>query len=182
VCWQDQDWTRTDGRPDKRVNAVIDQLRRSDVRRAASQTSLRLPVPWTRCNRAFYLTPIAAPLAFYSSSTMTLQQRKNTLAGDGNAPNGDGVNGDALPVGKKSLKSRASPSSDDASKRSSWLARELEYRRNMLPGMDNVWLLLMGGRNNVFAPTWCVIRAVPFLPRADAPRSEACRRSRSPTR
>jgi hypothetical protein len=94
---------------------------------------------------------------------MTLQQRKNALAGHGNAPNGDGVNGDTLPAGKESLKSRASPSSDDASKRSSWLARELEYRRNMLPGMDNVWLLLMGGSKNVFTPTWCVL--VQFLSR-----------------
>lgn len=36
-----------------------------------------------------------------------------------------------------------------------WLEEELDYQRNMLPGIDNMWLLLTGGEND-FNPVWCV--------------------------
>jgi hypothetical protein len=36
-----------------------------------------------------------------------------------------------------------------------WLEEELDYQRNMLPGIDNMWLLLTGGEND-FNPVWYV--------------------------
>jgi hypothetical protein len=40
-----------------------------------------------------------------------------------------------------------------------WLEEELDYQRNMLPGIDNMWLLLTGGEND-FNPVWYVFTYV----------------------
>lgn len=34
-----------------------------------------------------------------------------------------------------------------------WLEDELDYQRNMLPGIDNMWLLL--DQDSDFNPVWC---------------------------
>lgn len=43
-----------------------------------------------------------------------------------------------------------------------WLEEELDYQRNMLPGIDNMWLLLTGGDND-FNPVWYVALRIAFI-------------------
>jgi hypothetical protein len=74
---------------------------------------------------------------------MGVHQRRKAVDSNG-AANGD-PNGDA----------QITDSAASSSSSFSWLRRELEYQRTMLPGIDNLWLLMTGGRND-FSPVWCV--------------------------